>query len=279
MSTPKNFFYNFLLTGSNILFPLITFPYLSRMLGAEGIGICNFIISYSQNFSIIAALGLPIYGIREIARIGDDISRRSKLFFELLTVHMIFTGFLLLLYYLSIILISDLQDNKQLAILGGIFILLNFLQVEWLFSGVSDFKYIALRSLLIRTLSITSIFILVKQKEDYVIYFIITLVTILITAVININYTSKYISRDSNLTLKGAFSHLKAISILGIYVVLTSIYSVLPMTLIGFFSTKAAVGYYYGADKVIRTVISIFTALTTVLTPKLNQIIEKIDNN
>lgn len=72
MSIKKNFIFNFLLTGSNLLFPLLTFPYLSRILGAKGLGICNFIMSYGQNYIIIAALEMPVYATREIAKMGDD---------------------------------------------------------------------------------------------------------------------------------------------------------------------------------------------------------------
>ena len=279
MSIKKNFIYNFLLTGSNLLFPLITFPYLSRILGAEGIGICNFIISYCQNFIIIASLGLSVYGVREIARAGNDVVKRSQLFFELLTIHLVFTGFLLIIYYSSIFIFKDFQNYRQLSLLGGMFILLNVFVIEWLFSGLSDFKYITIRSLIIRALSILSIFILVKKKDDFNIYFIITLFTIFLTVLMNINYARKYISKKVVLSFKGVRSHFKPVFLLGIYMVLTSIYSVLPITLLGFFSSKIAVGYYYTANKIVRMIISIFTALTTVMIPRLNQLIEQRGSN
>lgn len=274
----KNFFYNFLLTGSNLLFPLLTFPYLSRILGAEGLGVCNFILSYSQNYIIIAALGLPIYGIREIAKIGKDTSKRSKLFFELLSIHSIFTSILLIIYAGSIFLYSDFQDYIQLSILGGMLIIFNVFTIQWLFSGVNDFKYITIRSLIIRTLSVLSIFIFVKQKEDFIIYFFIYTLTILLTVVVDVHYARKFISRNFSLSFKGILSHIKPISFLGIYMVLTSIYSILPITLLGFLSTKASVGYFYGANKIIRVVISVFSALTTVMIPKLNQMVEEKQN-
>src|SRR4051794_37287652 len=105
----KNVFYNFILTGSNFLFPLLTFPYLSRILGAEGLGICNFVLSYGQNYIIVAALGMPIYGTREIAKVGDDKAKRSKVFFELLSIHLLFTLFLLAIYTASIFTYADFK--------------------------------------------------------------------------------------------------------------------------------------------------------------------------
>jgi len=273
MSIKKNFIYNFLLTGSNLLFPLLTFPYLSRIIGAEGLGISNFILSYCQNYIIIAALGLPVYGVREIARLGDDKEKRSKLFFELISLHLIFTGILFIIYTVTVLLSPQFHEYKNLALLGGGYIMLSVFTIEWLFSGVNDFKYITIRSIIIRSLSVLAIFIFVRQKDDFNVYFIITVITLFLTVLVNVNYARKYVSLRS-LSQINIRHHLKSVSVLGIYVILTSIYSVIPVTLLGFFSTKSAVGYYYGANKIIRMVISFFTALTTVMIPKLNLVLE-----
>jgi O-antigen/teichoic acid export membrane protein len=271
----KNFIYNFLLTGSNLLFPLLTFPYLSRILGANGLGICNFIISYGQNYIIIAALGIPVYGIREIAKVGDDKSLRSKLFFEILSIHFFTTCLLLVIYFVSIFLYADLRQYKELALLGGSLILFNVFSLEWLFTGVNDFKYITIRSVIIRALSVIAIFLLVKKSNDFIIYFIIMIITVFATVLMDVYYSRKFINSQIALTLKGVFAHLKAVAVLGLYMVLTSIYAVLPSTLLGFLSTKSAVGYYYGANKIIRMVISVFSALITVMIPKLNLTVEQ----
>lgn len=275
----KNIIYNFLLTGSNLLFPLLTFPYLSRILGVQGMGICNFIISYGQNYLIIAALGIPVYGIREIAKVGEDKIKRSKLFFEILTLHFLFTCFLLILYVISIFTYHDLLEYKYLAFLGGSLILFNVFSIEWLFTGVSDFKYITIRSVVIRALSVIAIFLLVKKSNDFLIYFIILVTTVFATACLDIYYSRKFITRKVGLSAKGIASHIKPVALLGVYMVLTSIYSVLPTTLLGFLSTKSAVGYYYGANKIIRMVISFFSALITVMIPKLNLAVEQKREN
>jgi O-antigen/teichoic acid export membrane protein len=279
MSVKRNFIFNFLLTGSNLLFPLLTFPYLSRIIGAEGLGISNFILSYCQNFIIISALGLPVYGVREIARAGDDKLKRSKLFLELLFMHLIFTVFLLIIYCISLFLYADFNNFRLLTLFGGIFILINVFTIEWLFSGVSDFKYITIRSLVVRTLSVLAIFLFVKHKEDFTLYFVIIVVTFLLTSLININYARKYISRNCDFKLAKVFLHAKPVAILGIYMVLTNIYTLLPTTLLGFYSSKVAVGYFYGADKIIRMTVTVFTALTTVMVPKLNLIAERKESN
>jgi len=271
----KNFVYNFLLTGSNLLFPLLTFPYLSRILGAEGLGVCNFIISYGQNFIIIAALGMPVYATREIAKIGDNKKKRSKLFFELITIHLLFTFFLLAIYTVTIFSFKDLTEYKDLALLGGSLILFNVFSIEWLFAGVNDFKYITIRSVFIRSLSVISIFLFVKTKSDLSIYFVILISTVFFTVLVDLYSAKKFISTRITLSFSGILTHVKPIFILGTYMVLMSIYSVLPATLLGFLSTKESVGYYYSANKIIRMVISIFSALVTVMIPRVNLLVEE----
>lgn len=275
MSIKKNFIFNFFLTGSNLLFPLLTFPYLSRILGATGLGICNFIMAYGRNYIIIAALGISIYGTREIAKVGNNKIERSKLFFELLCIHLLFTLIPLIIYITSIYLSEDLKDYKNLALLGGSLIFFNVFSIEWLFAGVNDFKYITIRSLFIRFLSIVAIFLFVKKEDDFTIYFIILTCTIFITVLVNIYHSMKYISINVILSFNGLLNHLKPITLLGVYMVLTSVYSVLPNTLLGFLSTKMAVGYYYGANRIIRMAIEVFTSLVTVLIPRLNLVVEE----
>jgi O-antigen/teichoic acid export membrane protein len=274
----KNFFYNFLLTGSNLLFPLLIFPYLTRVLGAKGLGITNFITSYGQNYIIIAALGIPVYGIREIAKVGNDIKKRSKIFFEIWSLHFILTILLLIIYIFSIFLSPDLYKYKELALVGGSLIFLNVFSIEWVFSGVSDFKYITTRNLIIRVISLLAIFLLVKTKDDLFIYFIITVTTVFFTASVDVFSAKKFITRNVVITVKGVLTHIRPVIYLGIYMVLTSIYSVLPTTLLGFFSSKAAVGYFVGANKIIRMVISLFSSLVVVMVPQINLIAENKDN-
>ncbi len=218
---------------------------------------------------------MPVYASREIAKVGDDKLKRSKLFFELLNIHLFFTFLLLTIYVVSIFMYPDLRQYKEIALLGGGLILFNVFSIEWLFTGVNDFKYITLRSLLIRGLSIVAILLFVKEKDDFGIYFTILFITVFFTILVDVYHARNFITAKIVLSLKGVKKHLKPIFILGTYMVLTSIYSVLPATLLGFLSTKSAVGYYYGANRIIRMVISVFTSLITVMIPRLNLILEQ----
>lgn len=275
----KHIFYNFILTGSNLLFPLITFPYLSRTLGANGLGICSFILSYVQNFTIIAALGIPIYGVREIAKAGSNLQRRTSLFYEILFIHLLFTGLILILYGISVYTFPEINQHKGIAGIGAMLILFNVFSIDWLFSGLSQFKFIALRNVSIRALATISIFVLVKNSDDYWLYFLIYVLMVFCTTVVGLFSAKNFLLSKINFSFKSAFSHRKPVTYLGIYMVFTSIYTVMPATILGFLSTKSAVGYYYGANRITAMAVSFFTAISTVLIPKANLVTEDNDSS
>ncbi len=114
MKTEKNIFYNVLLAVSQVLFPLITFPYLARTLGPEHIGLINFAESFAKYFVVLAALGIPIYGVREIAKHADNIQKRSTLFWEIFGINFFCTIFFSVLFYLSILLFPTLNNQIQI---------------------------------------------------------------------------------------------------------------------------------------------------------------------
>jgi O-antigen/teichoic acid export membrane protein len=256
----KNFIYNLILTGSNFLFPLITFPYATRVLGPHGLGICNFIISYNQTFIVIAALGIPIYGYREIAKVSNDIEKRSKLFYELLFIHLSLSILLILLYIASIFLIPSFRNYQMLALIGGVLIASNVFSLEWFFTGMSDFKFISIRNFLIKAVSVCTIFLFIKQPSDFNWYLIIYSIQFVLTAGVNIYYTRKCILKKININFNQVILHVRPIITLGIYLVMTGVYVSLPQTLLGFFHSEASVGIFYSAEKIIRMTITFFTA-------------------
>ncbi|WP_461399625.1 oligosaccharide flippase family protein [Flavitalea sp.] len=275
----KSLFYNILLTGSNFVFPLLTFPYLSRIVGAEGLGVCNFILSYCQNFIIIAALGLSVYGVREIASVGSDVRKRSVLFYEILVVHIFLTVILLCIYFASLSFYNRFDSYKLLTIAGGLFILSQAFSIEWLFFGVSDFKYITIRSLVIKLLTIVAVFLFVKKSTDVSLYFLIYVLQFVVTALTNLNYAKKYVQRIGAIQVNRLAAHFKPLLVLGMYIVLTKIYTILPTTLLGFLSSTSAVGYFYTADKIVRIFISFFGAVSAVLIPNLNSLLHRDDKS
>jgi O-antigen/teichoic acid export membrane protein len=273
----SNFVWNAALTASNIVFPLLTFPYLSRVLGVDGLGVCNFILSYCQNFIVIAALGVSIYGVREIARIGNDQVKRSNFFFELFIVHLSLTLIILIGYLISVFSSESLKNYQDFSLAGALLILSSAFSIEWLFSGVSDFKFIAVRSIVIKVASVCLILCLINNKEDVFLYYLIYIGQFLLTAILNMYYSRRFISRKVKLSASRVYSHLWSVFVLGGYIVLTKIYTLLPITLLGFLSTTTAVGYFYTADKIVGVFISFFGALSAVIIPRLNLLLEEKD--
>ena len=164
MSLSRNFMYNALQTVSSVLFPLITFPYVTRVLGPEGIGTANFAENFCRYFMTFAALGIPIYGVREVAKVSDSISQRSKVFFEIITINILTTLLCVCIYMPTIFSFMIFEKNINIYILGIFYLIFNIFSVEWFFYGISEFKFISLRSFIIRLLFLILLFVFVKDN-------------------------------------------------------------------------------------------------------------------
>lgn len=263
----KNFIYNTALTISGYIFPLLTFPYVTRVLGVHNIGIVNFALSVIDYFILFSTLGLTIIGLREIARC-KDFKQRSQTFSQLVTIHLLLSVIALLIYILCIYFIPKLFEYKTLFFIGCSKIILNVFLVEWFFRGLQNFKYITLRSLFTRTLYVLAIFIFVRERDDYVIYFVITMSQVFFNAAINWNYSKKYVS--FNFMLKGAKRHLIPLFSWGTNMILLSLYTTFNVMYLGFMSGAIAVGYYTTATKLYSIILSVLQAYNGVFIPYLN---------
>ena len=185
MNTSKNIFYNVLLAISQVLFPLITFPYLARTLGPEHIGIINFAESFAKYFTLLAALGIPIYGVREVAKYAQDKLFLSKTFLEIFLINIIGTFLLAFIFAGLIYFVPLLQAEKELFYWALGYFVLQVFQLEWFFTGMNQFKFIAIRSFIIRFFFIAAVFILIRTKVDYVYYFIMQFGLTVFLAVLN----------------------------------------------------------------------------------------------
>ena len=169
-SVKFNFVMNFILTASNFIFPLITFPYVSRILGASGTGKVSFAISIVSYFTMAAALGIPTYGIRAVARVRNNQEKLNKTVQEILSIHLVMMVLVLLAYIVAIDFIPRFQSDKLLFWIVGITILLDPLGVNWLYQGLEQYGYIAKRSIFLKFISLILMFIFIHSSEDYVFY-------------------------------------------------------------------------------------------------------------
>jgi O-antigen/teichoic acid export membrane protein len=270
METQKNIFYNVILALSQVLFPLITFPYLARTLGPEHVGIINFAESFARYFILLAAVGIPIYGVREIAKNQNDINLRSKIFFEIFLINTITTLFLSFLYILCIIYLDKLNIEKTLFNWSFIFFILNIFYLEWYFTGMNEFKFVAIRFFIIRLLFVFTVFLFIKTKDDYIIYMKMNVFLTFLIAILNyINLKNKikinkYIFQNLNLK-----KHIKPLFYLFLTIFSISIYLFLDTVILGFLTDNESVGYYSSALKLNKLIISVLSAISAAMFPKL----------
>ncbi|TWI95626.1 O-antigen/teichoic acid export membrane protein [Mucilaginibacter frigoritolerans] len=268
MSTvKKNYIFNLLLTGFNILFPVISFPYAAKILGPVGIGKVQFILSFTQYFALIAALGIPIYGVRLISQSAHDSKLVYKNLGELLSIHIFCSLLITVLYIIVVLSFPFFHDERTLYILSGLIILMSFSSVDWYFSGIEDFKLIAIRSVSVKILSLICLFFFVKVKSDYNIYLIISLVSILGNNIINIISIARYVS----ISYKGIRKHIKPLAYTFGTTVATSMYTMLDTILIGFFADDKAVGLYSASIKLTKISIPLILSAGAVLMPRISK--------
>lgn len=270
-SLKKNIFYSGLLTTANYIFPLITYPYVSRVLGVSNIGLCNFVDSIINYFLLISSLGIGVVGIREIAKNKSDKVGLQETFSKLFTINTISTTIALLVLIIAMHAIPRLEENYELMWVGVLKLLFNYLLVEWFFKGLEDFKYVTNRTIIVRILYVASVFVFIKKPDDVVVYYLLTSATIIINAIINVIYARKYVKfKFCFHSLKG---YAKSLCILGVYNVLTSLYTTFNVAYLGFVSTDIEVGYYTTSTKIHSLILMAFTAVTGVLMPRMASIL------
>ena len=157
-SVKFNFIMNFILTASNFIFPLITFPYVSRILGVSGTGKVSFAISVVSYFTMVAALGIPTYGIRTTAKVRDDQEKLNRTTQEILSIHLFMMLLVSIVYILAILFVPRFQSDRTLFLVVGVSILLDPLGVNWLYQGLEQYGYIAKRSIFLKFANILSAF-------------------------------------------------------------------------------------------------------------------------
>lgn len=270
-----NYFYNILLTISNVLFPVISFPYVSRILGPDGIGKVHFANSFAQYFVFIATLGIPVYGMRAVAKVKDDVVALKTVFTTLFLLN-VATSLIVFLFYLIVIYLTpQFFLDFDFYLVAGLLLLFSFLNVDWVFSGLERFKYIALRSVLVKSVFFVVLFLVVKDKEDDIEYLLIVIGVTILNNVLNIyqlrNYYKFRLFKFINLK-----QHVRPLLYIFGTVVAASVYSSIDTILLGFLKGYVEVGYYSAAARLNRMIIPFLTALPLVLMPKMTQLfIEK----
>lgn len=272
-SLKRNFFYSALLTVANYLFPLITYPYVSRVLGVTGIGACNFVDNIINYFLVFSTMGISVLGVREIAAAREDREQRDQVFSSLLALNAATTFIAAVVLIVAIYVVPTLFPYRRLLWIGVAKLLANSLFLEWLFRGVEEFKYITNRSILIKLLYVVSVFLFVRKAEDYWIYFLLLTLTAVLNALVNLIHSRHFVRVSFRGLRPGMFA--RPYFLLGVNYILTSMYTSFNVIYLGFIQDSVQVGYYTSATKVLSIITALFTACTTVLLPRMSAVLSE----
>lgn len=272
-SLKLNFIMNALLTMSSFVFPLITFPYVSRILENDGVGKVALATSWIAYFSMFAQLGIPTYGIRACAKVRDDREALTRTVHELFFINIVMSILAYGAFMLTLVWIPRLQEERLLYLIVSATILFNAIGMEWLYKGLEQYTYITVRSLIFKFAALILMFVLVHQKSDYMIYGGLTIFASSASSIMNFLHAGKLISLRpvGNYHIR---KHLKPVSVFFAMTCATTIYTNLDKVMLGFMATDEVVGDYEAAVKIKVILVSIVTSLGTVLLPRASYYIE-----
>lgn len=254
---------------SKVIFPLITAPYVSRVLEPDGVGLFNFATTYANWFALFAALGIPYYGIREIAQIKESIEKQTRFVSEIISISILSSLLYTFVFFLTLLFIPQLNENYKIFIIAAIVLYFTPIKIEWFFSGKEEFGYITLRSLIIKTLSVILLFLLVKTKDDLLTYVAIYAISVVTNDIWNfIKLYRSGIHPYFTLSLK---KHLKPLLILFSSSIAIYVYTALDTMMLGFICDYTEVGYYNCATHISKAIIPIVTSLAAVALPRVAQ--------
>lgn len=264
-SIKKNYIYNLIYQVLALLTPLITTPYLSRVLRADGVGTVSFAESVVSYFVLVATLGITTFGQREISYVQDDKEKRSQVFWETKTLEAIICAVVIVVY----IPFALLQMYKSLYIVLVLNLLAVLFDIVWLFQGMEEFGKIVIRNVLIKILNILYVFVFVKTKDDIIKYAFGIGFFLFLSNISLWFYLPKYVSKPTWREIE-PFRNFKTVISLFIPTVAIQVYTVLDKTMIGLI-TKSAYenGYYEQALKIARIVLTVVTSLGTVMIPRI----------
>lgn len=264
----KNFIYNVIYQIFIYIVPLITTPYISRVLGVENIGTYSYTYSIVYYFMLATMLGINNYGSRTIAiekSEGKDISYKFCSIYYL----QLFLGILMLIIY-NIVIFLFFSEYRVISLIHNLFLISSILDINWLFFGLERFKLTISRSILIKIVSMLLIFILVKNENDLFKYTLIMSGSTLISQLYLWIFAKKII-KFKKIKIKDIIYNFKKCIVLFIPVISYSIYRVMDKTMLGSLSGTTALGYYENAEKIINIPVSFLSALGTIMIPSMSK--------
>ena len=273
-SIAKNFIYNLLLQIVTLFMPLITVPYVSRILGKEGIGIYSYTLSIVQYFIIIGTLGISMYGNRQIAYVRDDKKEMSKTFWAITSLKAITTIIAFVIYML---IFGFDKQYGTIYLIQSLNIIGATLDISWLYMGLEDFKKTVTRNLLVKIICVICTFTFVKKYSDLNKYILINTLMVVLGNLVMWMYVPQTVLKVK-IKIKDIKKHIKPAISLFIPQIAIQIYAVLDRSMLGTLSDTSQVGLYDQSQKIVKLVLGLVTALGVVMLPRMSNTFANGDN-
>ena len=276
MSVKKNYLYNLLYQMTSVLLPVLTIPYVSRVLSADGIGINTVTYANTQYFILLGSLGISIYATKKIATIREKKDKLKKTFWEIFSIQ--FTG-CILAYMVFALTLGQSHKYGVFYMLQGFYILAAAVDISWYFLGIENFKNASLRSFFAKIISVILIFIFVKTRDDLWKYILINAGTMFVGQLIMWFYVGKDMLKVKEIGKLKIAMHIMPILALFVPQIATQVYTVLDKTMIDLFKGAVEAGYYDQSQKIVRILLSVVTSLGIVMLPRIANLFSKDDLN
>ena len=272
-SIKKNFVLNALLTISGIIFPFISSPYVMRVLGPDGMGTVDFACSNLSYFGLLAQLGIPTYGVKACAQVRDNKLELARTVKELLVINLVMTMISYAFFIPTLFLVPQFANEKLLYIIISSTLLFNTIGIEYLYKGLEQYGYITIRSIVFKFIAFGALFLLVKTKDDYVIYGAISIFAASASFIMNFFHSRRLIS-FKNIGKCNYKKHIKPVLIYFAMSCTVTIYVNMDKTMLGFMTSEADVGYYGASVKIKTILVALVTSLGAVLLPRASYYVE-----
>ncbi|RKF44750.1 polysaccharide biosynthesis protein [Bacillus wiedmannii] len=263
----SNYIYNTLYQVLILLIPIITIPYVSRVLGPEGVGINAYSLSIVQVFMLFAVLGIPLYGNRQVASVKQQGKKvMSRNFWDVYLIQLISSFLFVLLYFGFVFFYAE--NNKLIFYIQLLMLIASMLDISWLFIGLEELKKVVVRNTIVRLVSLVLIFTVVNSKEDLALYVLINVLTNVFGQALMWTQAFKYIDplRIKDINLLG---HIKPVMLIFLPQVIIQLYVIVDRILLGVFVSTIEVGFYEQALKLVKITLSVVTSVSTVMLPRI----------
>ena len=217
---------------------------------------------------ILGSLGIQAYATREIARRKDDMKERDKLFSQMLLINFFLTIFACAAFVVCLFFVPVMHDEKALYLICAIAIATNFMNVDWYFQGTEDFKFIAIRSFVVKFVSLLAVFLFVRKAEDLYIYALISVLSNTLYHLVSIVHAG----RKTKLNFRGGDMrrHMRPLLFLALCTVSTELYARMDITMLDVMEEHSTVAFYSYAQKIVNLIVIALIAITAVFLPRLS---------